>query len=447
MTAATVAVILAGLAPMQGQGVEPVVVQGVRLSLPGYSGPARLAARLLGRHKLQITFDPSGEERPVTIAVELPASGPNWWPAEEVVVVGGDGQPIAVTHLGTEWNKFSFVASSKRSTYLVQRSPEGSSSPRPPRLPESKRVALDPQTGLRAPLPRWHGGKRAALCLRFDDSHPSHLSTVVPLLDQYGFRATFMVNPGREDFIEHEAQWRALARSGRHELANHTMHHHGAARDEEVEREIGDAARYLWGLAPGRSKLLALNLGGGTKWTTARPLRYYLDKYHCFVVTGSLGMDDVYGHRVEALRKHVEQNIARGGWCKAHYHSVGPGLASSEENFRAAMEIIAGHRDELWIAGLADAYKYMVERWATALELTRQGEGWKLTVSCGTDAQLYDHLLTVELVLPQSLAGKSLTVQRANGAKVPVISSTTQAGARMLFDIEARSGSYLLFFK
>ena len=33
---------------------------------------------------------------------------------------------------------------------------------------------------------RWYGGKKAALSLRFDDSHPTHVTVAIPMLDEYG---------------------------------------------------------------------------------------------------------------------------------------------------------------------------------------------------------------------------------------------------------------------
>lgn len=98
-----------------------------------------------------------------------------------------------------------------------------------------------------------------------------------------------------------------MARRGDQELANHTMHHRGAIGDEEMEAEIGEAAKAIWTLQPGKSKLMAQNLGGGTVWETTRTLRYYLEKYHLFDASaGSLGMDDVYGNRAAAFRQMLE---------------------------------------------------------------------------------------------------------------------------------------------
>ena len=143
----------------------------------------------------------------------------------------------------------------------------------------------------------------------------------------------------RSDFEDHRAEWEAVAQLGDQEFANHSAHHRGAIGDEDMEAEIGEAAKAIWKLFPGKSKLMALNLGGGTMWETTKTLRYYLDKYHLFdASSGSLGMDDVYGDRPSAFRQHLERHLEGNGWCRIHFHAIGQGLNTSEANFRAGIQ-------------------------------------------------------------------------------------------------------------
>ncbi len=311
---------------------------------------------------------------------------------------------------------------------------------------EAERTASDSATGLTATICRWFDGRRAALSLRFDDSHPSHFSTAMPILREYGFRATFMINPGRAEYQERKEQWEDCAKLGDHEFGNHTLSHRGATSDDEMEREIRDAARYIWSLFPHKNRLLALNLGGGTVWVTAKPFRYYLDKYHLFNVSGSLGMDDVYGDRVTAFERHLTRHIERGLWCRAHFHAIGNGLSTSEENFRAVMELVKKHEPDLWVAGLADAYKYQQERRAARLSVAPISPSKAaIQVSCGTDPELYDQPLTIEVTLPPSWLPELVTVTKGDGSgAVPV--RTAQASARRLirFDVAPTDGVYVV---
>ena len=273
-----------------------------------YRGPATVAAQPVDRYKVRLDVDPKTEREPLTIRVELPATARNAWPVADVEVRDARGRALAVRRSGIEWQNLLIPVPAVRDTYFVQAvDPPGG---RPSLPAEKERHLADQATGLSLAIARWHDGRQAALSIRFDDSHPTHLSKAIPILREYGFRGTFMVNPGgkepntrrRSDFEDHRAEWEACARQGDQEFANHSLHHRGAIGDEDTEAEIGDAAKAIWQLFPGKSKLMALNLGGGTRWETTRTLRYYLDKYHLFDASGSsTGMDDTYGNRVEEL--------------------------------------------------------------------------------------------------------------------------------------------------
>jgi peptidoglycan/xylan/chitin deacetylase (PgdA/CDA1 family) len=69
----------------------------------------------------------------------------------------------------------------------------------------------------------WPQGTEAAVSLSFDDGMRSQREVGVPMLNKYGVRATFYVNP-RDDYAAMLEGWRAAAEAG-HEIANHTVNH------------------------------------------------------------------------------------------------------------------------------------------------------------------------------------------------------------------------------
>jgi hypothetical protein len=298
----------------------------------------------------------------------------------------------------------------------------------------------------------WPQGRAAALSLRFDDSHPTHLSKAVPILREYGFKGTFMVNPGPKEpgsrqnyaFETQQAEWAAMMKQGDMELANHSAHHRGAKGDEDMDREIGSAAEAIWKLSPGRSKLMALNLGGGTRWETTRTLRHYLDKYHQFdASSGSLGMDDSYGGRVQAFRKALESHLDRGLWCRVHYHYIGEGLSSSEANFRAALDIAKEYEDRLWIAGMAEIHKYQSERNNYRLRLVKSDtRSLDFKLETALDTGLYDHPLTVEITPPEAWAPDKVSVKDVSGGSIPVILPPSGAPPVLRVEIPHRDSEY-----
>lgn len=436
-------VLLAALVFASARGDD---LDGVKVSFEEGSGT--LAAERLGPFRLLISATPSSDEARV-LRIELPETGPKTWPAADVRITDSAGVPLPVRRSGIEWAKLSVPLPRGASAVVVEAiEPGGGWTPRTSRR---DRLIEDASSGASIRIAEWPGGKRAALSLRFDDSGPSHLDKVDPILREYGFRGTFMVNPGEDEpgsrrrsaFQARLADWKALAERGDHEFANHTAHHRGAANDEEMDVQIRLAAEVIWRLAPRQGKLTALNLGGGTSWTTTRTLRHYLETYHQFESSGSLGMDDVYGGRVEAFRKHLESHLERGLWARVHYHGVGEGEGASEANFRAALKIAKEHRDRFWIAGMAEIHRYQTARDGSRLALIEgDGKGLEFRVETTTNPALYDRPLEIEVHLPQAWRGARL--ESEEGAAFATTAPPTETGSPIRFEVPPRTAAYRL---
>jgi hypothetical protein len=429
-------------------GAAVVEVEGVKVSLGSDEGPAKLRAERLGDFRMRVDLDPAGAAGPFSLRILLPVTGRSAWPAADVVVRDGAGRALLVRRPGIEWENMLVPLPEGVWQVFVEAEPPAEGWPRA--TAERDRRIDDESSGLTVRIARWPGGREAALSIRFDDSHPSHLNTAIPVLDEYGFAGTFMVNPGpteagsrrTSDFDRQRAEWAAVAARGVHELANHTAHHRGAVGDEDMEGQVGIAARAIWELSPAKSKLTALNLGGGTSWETTRTLRHYLEKYHHFDASGgSLGMDDSYGGRVEAFRQALERHLERGLWCRIHYHSIGEGLASSEENLRAALDLAKEREERLWIAGMAAIHKYQTERDAAKLVPTDSGpRHLAFRIACGTDPELYDQSLTIEILAPAKEKSARIRAEDAAGSPIELVAARSGDGEILRFEVPAFDG-------
>ena len=431
---------------LNGLGAQTPDLGGVKVALERHSGPAQVSATSLDKFKLRVQVERMGESQPLSVRVELPKSGRNVWPAVDVEVRDEAGGAMLVRRSGIEWENLLVPVADKVSAFIVQAVPP--SVPLLRTTSDKERVIHDATSGAQVRIANWPQGRTAALSIRFDDSHPTHLSKAIPILREYGFKGTFMVNPGPKEpgsrqnysFETQHAEWEAVMKQGDMELANHSAHHRGAKGDDDMDREIGGAAEAIWKLTLGKSKLTALNLGGGTLWETTRTLRHYLDKYHQFdASSGSLGMDDSYGGRVEAFRKALETHLQRGLWCRVHYHYIGEGLSSSEAHFRAALDIAKEHQDKLWIAGMADIHKYQTERSSAKLTLAKSdANSLAFQLDCATDAALYDQPLTLELSPPESWKSRQITIRDAKGQTI------NAADGHLRFEVPPRSSSFVI---
>ena len=71
------------------------------------------------------------------------------------------------------------------------------------------------------PFP-WPEGQRMALSLSFDDALVSQVDIGLPLLDEYGAKATFFLS--FDELAARLAGWKAAVANG-HEMGNHTLNH------------------------------------------------------------------------------------------------------------------------------------------------------------------------------------------------------------------------------
>ncbi len=416
---------------------------GVRISLDPTTARAALRVTRAAPFELRVQVERREDAQELALLVELPKTGREVWPANDVEVRDATGQALLVERSGIEWEKLRIPLSASVETCVVQAVEPPGGWPRA--TPEGER-RLE-ANGLQVRLAPWPQGKQAALSLRFDDSHPSHLDTVIPILREYGFKGSFMVNPGPTEpgsrqnfsFETRQAEWAAAVQSGAIEFANHSAHHRGARDDEDMDREIGEAAAAIRRLLPGGSPLLALNLGGGTRWQTTRPLRHYLDRHQLFdASSGSLGMDDVYGGRVEALRVALDRHLERGLWCRIHYHSIGQGLAASEANFRAALDLVRQQQDKLWIAGMSEIHQYQTTLAAARLRQQDAAAGrLSFQLEVGTDPALYAQPLSLEVTPPAG--AKRVVLVREGGEQI-----APETGSPLRFSLPPRPALYQL---
>ncbi|GAB4367434.1 MAG: hypothetical protein Kow00128_11890 [Deltaproteobacteria bacterium] len=293
-------------------------------------------------------------------------------------------------------------------------------------------------------IARWYGNRKAAVSLRFDDSLSSHVEYVIPTLNKYGIKATFMINPGTRRYRKHRKFWETQVPRMGHDLGDHTMHHSGADSVEEADYEIGEVSRLIWRLYPNRSKLMVFASGGGAKWggenweklPPESGYKKLVEKY-CLI--------DLYDGKHPAYSMHssisantacnaVDKTIREGGHLPFLFHAIGnPGfldrlkalfhgyqLVTSRSTFQGIIQCITDREPELWAAPVLDVLKYEAEHSGSRLKIiSRKKDEDRLFLSVATNPALYDHDLT--LLVP-------------NEGKRPV---------RSVFQVGGRTGKFL----
>ena len=402
---------------------------------------AKISAQVVDPFKVKIQVDcdtdPEIYDQPLTISVDFRMRWPHY--NYDIQVLDKDGNPIPARRAFSPRDRLFIAVPPKSGTYYVHVEDPRRGQPDPP--DESARSVHDATTGLSATISKWFHGKQAAVSFRFDDSYSSHILKAIPMLREYGFKGTFFINPGNSNYQRYKEAWAACAAQGDQELANHTMHHDGAHSDEEVEREVGEVSRHIWELFPGKSKLHSFNEGGGTVWTYSKRFREFMDKYHLFPAYGRPGLS-MSNDRVADYRERLAQAIAEGEWFTGLYHQIdAPHM--NEKNFRATLDITKQHEHKIWVAGMADVYKYEKERTWAQLVIENQKPGTvKLSVSCSTDPELYDQPLTIQLTLPGNWSAETLKVRDEKYNIIPTRAAMAEQEPVVCFDVPPIDGDY-----
>jgi hypothetical protein len=281
-------------------------------------------------------------------------------------------------------------------------------------------------------IAHWYKNYNGAVSLRFDDGLESHVNTVIPHLNHYGFKAIFLVNPGTDRYQKHRDFWEKQVPAMGHRLGNHTMHHHGASNLKEAEFEIGEAARMVRRVDPQLSKLLIFASGGGLarwggkEWEHSDPAYRQLTKKHQLI--------DLYDGKHPALS--LRANSATEDICSLFdktakenkyiclvFHHVGNAsffdkvkaiisgsdITLSEKKFLQIVQCLSNHSNSLWVAPLIDVLKYEKEVYGTKIKIIKvTPTNYSIILQVQTDPTLYDHKLTLVLPVKPGLAVKSV---------------------------------------
>lgn len=224
----------------------------------------------------------------------------------------------------------------------------------------------------------WPEGRRAAVCLTWDDARPSQVDVGVPILDRYGVKGTFYVLP--RNMKGRVAKWRAAAASG-HEIGNHSLNHpctgNFAWQSPEtmlegytlrrIERELLEASRHLRAALGVRPTSYAYCCGQSFVGRGIH-LRSYVPLVAKHFEIGQAGFSEAYANPArcdlaqvpsikfdnkafEELRATVDAAVADGCWLILMGHEVGDIRARQTTSARALRRLCSylKGRPEIWV--------------------------------------------------------------------------------------------------
>ena len=236
---------------------------------------------------------------------------------------------------------------------------------------------------------KWPNGAKAAFCLTYDDALPSHISTVVPLLKKYHFKATFYPILTSSSIKLEMEKWKSLVKDG-HELGNHTVYHPCRKSEYKWVKDYLDLDKYtteqiLAEIAVANTFLQALD--GKKIRTFAYPCT---DMY-----AGGLSFKDSVAHYATAARggsyeppeapnpldidiynvpawgpnnnsskeliAYIKTILEKGTLGAFIFHGIGEQpMIVSEEDHETMLKFLDAHRNEIWVTTFQEATDYLI---------------------------------------------------------------------------------------
>jgi len=260
------------------------------------------------------------------------------------------------------------------------------------RLPADRQPASDPYAGGEASSVRfpWPEGKRAAVCLTFDDARPSQVDVGVPILNGCGLRATFYVSPSRVP--ERLDAWKAAVAAG-HEIGNHSLLHpctgnfswsRGKALEDytldQMATELDKAnaeIRRLLGVRPVTfaypcgQKFVGRGVDARSyvpvvaeRFIAGRGWRDEGTNAPAFCDPAQLMGVEFDGLTFEQLKVLVDEAAEQGAWLVLAGHEIGEGgrQTTRADTLRAFCEYARDPKNGLWVDTVANITRYVLRR-------------------------------------------------------------------------------------
>lgn len=240
----------------------------------------------------------------------------------------------------------------------------------------------------------WPRGRRAAVSLTFDDARRSQLSVGIPLLNRYGFKATFYVLSAR--VRRRLSRWQDAVASG-HEIGNHSMHHPctgnfpWARRHALEDYTLSDMAAELDGANAQIEAMLGIRAvsfayPGGQKYVgRGEDVKSYVPLVARRFLSGRGWRDEgandprvcdfaqllameLDGLGFEQLMAQVRRAVKMGSWLVLCGHKIGSGgpQTTRVETLAAFCEYARKAQNELWVTTMAEVARYVAARRADA---------------------------------------------------------------------------------
>jgi peptidoglycan/xylan/chitin deacetylase (PgdA/CDA1 family) len=243
----------------------------------------------------------------------------------------------------------------------------------------------------------WPEGKRAAVSLSFDDARESQVTKGIPLLDEYGVKATFYVVP--RNLNGNVDAWKKAAMKG-HEIGNHTLKHpcsgnfsfsHDKALEDytldKMRQELMEANNIIESKLGVKPVSFAYPcgqkfVGRGKNLKSYVPLvaeefltgRGWMDEWSndpAFCDMANLMAMELDGKNFEQVKQLIDTTLANGGWLIFCGHDIGEGgrQTTYSSTLKALCEYAQNPANGIWLDTVQAVAKHIRQQRTNITEL------------------------------------------------------------------------------
>ena len=281
----------------------------------------------------------------------------------------------------------------------------------------------------------------------------SQVQNALPVLSEFGLKATFFVNPGAGHYAQNRVIWEKKLVEMGHEVANHTWSHKGAETAAVADEEISKCAEVIRRVYGGKERLGTFATPGGVPWKPSEQELAKIFNKNFLIPTSNRQMSmDTMGDG--DTRRVAQMAVSGKKWVELCLHGVGgEWLSTSVPHLRDLCEFLKKNAAEIWTAPTVNVSKYQIERdGIETLSIVKGVKGsYRLTLNCSKSIavsfgssveKLFDEPLTVQVDMP---AGWKSAKAVQSGKTLPMIATTVGGKRVLLIDVVPNTGLVNLY--
>jgi peptidoglycan/xylan/chitin deacetylase (PgdA/CDA1 family) len=299
----------------------------------------------------------------------------------------------------------------------------------------------------------WHGFRPAAVSFTFDDNTPDHFQTVVPMFNEFGFKATLFAVT---DWVTNWDSLKAVSDQG-FEVASHTLTHPNFSSTPKAQQisEIHDSKAIIETRIPDR-KCVTLAYPYCVTGNDSAVRANYIAARICsgsnessnpanMLWLSSIATGDQGSFRTAASFNTRMKGAVKGKqwvvWLTHRVDGLGWSPTSAAE-IRGSLEYLKARQDTFWVAPFGAVSKYILERRAVNVHETAAGDSIiTVQVTDTLDSAVFDRALTFRRPLPD---GWPFAAAFQNGAPTPSTIQSADGGRFIQFDAVPDGGDVTL---